>query len=85
MTWHDDDDGPSDDDLDRFGNEDNNDGWCPDCGEPCWDEAECCDACGNHIGGRVLSKPKVEHDLQHRFMIVVIVLVLIAFGLVFVL
>lgn len=85
MTWRDDDDGPSDDDIDRFGDDSNAEGWCPDCGASCWDEAEFCPACGAQIGGRVLGRPKVEHDLQRRFMVVVIVLVLVAFGLVFVL
>ncbi len=85
MTWRDEDDGPSDADLDRFGDDDRNEGWCPDCGATCWDAAEFCPDCGNHIGGRVLGKPKVEQDLQKRFIVVVVVLVLIAFSLVFVL
>ena len=73
--------GPSEADLERFGDDGDHEqlGYCPDCGAECWDEAECCPDCHAQIGGRVLGKPKVEHDLQRRFTVIVIVAVLIAF------
>ena len=40
---------------------------------------EFCPNCGAQIGGRVLGKPKVEHDLQRRFTVIVVLAVLIAF------
>lgn len=73
--------GPSEADLERFGDDGDHEqlGYCPECGVECWDGAECCPDCHAQIGGRVLGKPKVEHDLQRRFTVVVVVLVLIAF------
>jgi hypothetical protein len=79
VTWHDDDPNPSDDDLERFGDEGDPTGWCPDCGAECWDDAEQCPSCGNLIGGRVRHRPRLDRELQRRFTVVVVVLVLIAF------
>ncbi|MCH2135627.1 MAG: zinc ribbon domain-containing protein [Phycisphaerales bacterium] len=83
MTWSDPDEGPSEADLDRFGDDDNAGGFCPDCGAEVWDQAEFCQTCGGQIGGRVLGRPKVEHDLQRRLTVVVVVLVLVGFVLFF--
>ena len=73
--------GPSEADLEHFGDDGDHAqlGYCPECGVECWDEAEYCPDCSAPIGSRVLGKPKVEHDLQRRFTVVVVVLVLIAF------
>lgn len=83
MSWRDEDDGPSDADLDRFGDDGDQDGFCPQCGAACWDQAEFCPDCGAQIGGRVLGRSLIEHAFQRRLTVVVILVVLVAFVLVF--
>ncbi len=78
MTWRDDDDGPSPDDLVRFGDDADTTGYCPQCGGACYDDAPACSHCGATVD-RWLPRPKAGHDMQRRLGIVVVVLVLIAF------
>ncbi|MCH2138867.1 MAG: hypothetical protein MK074_07450 [Phycisphaerales bacterium] len=78
MMWRDDDEGPSADDLDRFGDDAGTTGYCPQCGGPCYDDAPVCPHCGVTVD-RLLPRPKAGHDMQRRFGVVVVVLVLIAF------
>ena len=48
------DEDPSDEDVDRFGDDS---GFCPDCGREVWDEAWQCPHCGAVIEGRILRDP----------------------------
>lgn len=73
------DEGPSDDDLDRFGGDT---GYCPKCGEEIWDAAEFCPTCGEHIGGEVSTRQPVEQGCRNRWFILIIITLLIAFLLV---
>lgn len=77
MIRYEDDEGPSDADLRRFG--ENGQAWCPECGEEVFDDADLCTACGAWITGSALRRPRAVQELHHRSRIVVIVLVLIAF------
>lgn len=73
------DEGPSEDDLKRFSGDD---GYCPECGEPTWDQAQFCPACGSQLDGQTLSRPPQEHEGRKNWIIIVSVIVLIAFFLV---
>ncbi len=72
------DEGPSPDDIDRFGGDDQ-EAYCPRCGAVVWDDAEFCPSCGDQIGGRTTSKPPVVREIQRRWMILVAIFVLISF------
>ncbi len=71
------DEGPSEEDLDRFNRDQS--GFCPECSAEVFDDAEYCTACGLQIGGRIANRPRVERDAQHRLTIIVIVLILLGF------
>lgn len=70
------DDGPSSEDLDRFGDDT---AFCPDCGAEIWDQAEICPKCHAYIAGNTSSRPPIERGLQQRWMTIVVVLVLLGF------
>jgi uncharacterized membrane protein YvbJ len=72
------DEGPSPEDIDRFGGEDQ-DAWCPNCGTQVWDDAEFCPSCGDQIGGQTQSRRPAERELRQRWIVVVAILVLIGF------
>ena len=69
------DEGPSDEDLARFGDDT---GFCPHCGEEVYDDAPACPHCGERLD-TVLRRSPVETALQRRLVVIVIVAVLIAF------
>jgi predicted amidophosphoribosyltransferase len=75
--------GPSDDDLNRFGNEGSQSGWCPDCDAEVYDEAEFCQECGNQISGRVLRRPRAATVFRKRMIILVTLVVIAVFFIVF--
>ena len=51
-TRRDEDEGPSDEDIDRFGEESPRlDARCPDCGTRVWSEADVCPKCYAFLGG----------------------------------
>ena len=74
MTYTD--DGPSNEDIERF---DSETGWCPECGAEVWDDATICQSCGDDISGKVLAWPRDQYLIHKRAMMVVLVVVLIAF------
>ncbi len=74
---------PSTEDITRFGDEGSQVGWCPECGEEVWDEAESCQACGEWIAGKILRRPPAAQAFQRRLMILITVVTLIAFILIF--
>jgi len=76
------DDGPSVDDLNRFGGDT---AYCPECGEKIWDQAEFCPRCRAHLGGHTVSQPPEAGAMQRRIVIAVTIALLIAFILYFVL
>ena len=71
------DDGPSDADLDRFNRDQY--GYCPDCSEQVYDDAEFCPSCGMQISGRISNKPRTQRDAQNRLTIIIVVLVVLGF------
>lgn len=75
------DEGPSLDDLNRFGGDT---AYCPECGEEIWDQAEFCPKCRAHLGGRTSSHPPEVSHFNRLFYIAVAIIALIAFVLVFV-
>lgn len=77
------DEGPSDADIERFGDAGDQGGWCPDCGAQVYDEAEFCPDCGNQIGGRVLRKPPAATEFHKRMIILITIVVLVVFFVVF--
>ena len=76
------DEGPSPEDIDRFGGDT---GYCPACGAEVWDQAPQCPSCGHWIEGKVGSRPPMEAWMRSRTMLFVVIIVIIAFVLVFVL
>jgi hypothetical protein len=74
---------PSTEDITRFGDDGSQVGWCPECGEDVWDEADSCPACGEWIAGTVLRRPPAAQAFQHRLMIIITVVTLIVFIFVF--
>ena len=60
--------GPSPQDLRRFGRET---AWCPDCGAETFDDAERCPRCGSWIGGGTLGRPPLEGWLARRWLVLV--------------
>jgi hypothetical protein len=73
------DEGPSPDDIDRFGD---SSGYCPDCGAEVWDDVEVCPVCGSPIGGQVLHRHPETDLARKRMIIVTVVATLIGFLLV---
>ena len=73
------DEGPSADDIRRFGGDDRS-GYCPDCSALIYDDADVCPSCGAYVHGQVLSRPPVDRHVQRRFTILVIIIVLIGFA-----
>ena len=71
------DEGPSSDDLDRFGGDAAH---CPECGAEIWDQAECCPSCNAYIVGGTLSKPPLEHWLKQRWVTVIAILLAVLFS-----
>ena len=69
------DEGPSDDDLAKFNQQE--DGYCPECGAVVYDDAEFCPECGMQIGGRVGNKPPVQKEIQNRLGFLIVILILI--------
>jgi hypothetical protein len=71
-TRHDDDrdEGPSDEDLARFGDET---GFCPDCGARVWDQADVCPVCFAYIGGETSRRPRAVS--AHRRIVVTLVVI----------
>jgi len=72
------DEGPSSEDLDRFGDDTAR---CPDCGAQVWDQAEVCPKCHAYIGGNTTTKMPIESWIHKRWAMLIIIALLIAFGL----
>jgi hypothetical protein len=70
------DEGPSAEDLDRFGGDT---GHCPSCGAEIWDQAEVCPECGEYIVGGTRSRPPLEDWFRRRWMLLIIAAVIVAF------
>ncbi len=70
------DEGPSPEDLERFGGETAH---CPRCGAEIWDQAEFCPDCGDQVGGQTTSRPPLEGWLRHRWLALIGLLALAAF------
>lgn len=69
------DDGPSDEDLERFGGET---ALCPRCGAEVWDEAPQCPECGEWIGGATTRHSPTQSWWSQRWIVVMIVVLIVA-------
>ena len=75
------DEGPSPEDIARFSDET---GYCPSCGAEVWDGLSMCPKCGDHmVGGPTRRRPS-DPGIQQRWIQLVVILVLLAFIIVFV-
>lgn len=63
------DEGPSAEDLDRFGSED---AYCPDCGAKIWDQADVCPSCYAYLGGDTSRHRPFERWWKRRWTILVV-------------
>ncbi len=79
------DEGPSAEDLERFGDDGSQTGFCPECGDEVWDATPSCPSCGAWIEGQVRRRPPEAEAFHRRAMWLGVVIVLIAFVFVFVL
>ena len=70
------DEGPSSQDLDRFGGDE---AYCPECGAEMWVEASVCPSCGTYVDGQVTGRRPGAHSLRRRWVILVTVVTLAAF------
>lgn len=68
------DEGPSPEDIARFSD---TQGYCPDCGEPVYDNAEVCPFCRSMIGGRVMSQRPLQTWFDARWKGVVVALTIL--------
>ena len=77
-SWQDDaiDEGPSDEDVERFSDES---AYCTACGATISDLATICPTCGASMPDGPSVHPPIVRDAQHRATVIVIVLVLLAF------
>ena len=75
------DEGPSPEDLERFGGDT---GRCPSCGEEVWDQADVCPSCGNYLGGRVDAHHPLERWWRGKWAVLIVGVLLAAMVLVFV-
>jgi len=66
------DEGPSDADLARFG--DDQTGYCPECGAEIWDDVSSCPSCGAWIQGDTRSRTPEEREARARFTRLLVVL-----------
>ena len=71
-----DDEGPSPDDLARFGSDT---AFCPECGDEVWDQAEFCPACGTQVGGHTVGGTRRRRWRRKRWLLVVGLIALLAF------
>ena len=76
------DEGPSLDDLNRFGGDT---AYCPECGEEIWDQAEFCPRCRAFLAGHTSSRPPEASAIQRRIIIAIAIIALAAFVLLYVL
>jgi hypothetical protein len=74
------DEDPLPEDIRRFGG-DHDTGFCPDCGAEVHDDADICPRCFAFISGQVTSKPPTQRWFRGRWRAFVVILVLLAFGL----
>lgn len=70
------DEGPSLDDLNRFGSDE---AFCPECGAEIYDQAEFCPHCKSPIGGNTLRRHPEAHAFQKRWIMLIAIIVLLAF------
>lgn len=70
------DEGPSLDDLNRFGSDE---GYCPECGNEIWDQAQACPSCGTYLAGHTSSRPPIEADWRRRWIVLVAIIAMLAF------
>jgi len=78
------DEGPSDADQERFGDDRARTGYCPDCNAEVFEDAEVCPRCFAFIGDQVQSSPKPRGRWSQQWKVVLVVLVsfaLIACGM----
>jgi hypothetical protein len=79
---HDFDEGPSDDDLARFGSDDT---LCPDCGARVWDQADICPKCFAFVGDGHARRSPIQQYMHQKMMLLIIIILLIAMMVVYVL
>ncbi len=76
------DEGPSEEDLRRFGDET---AYCPDCGAEVWDGADVCPKCFAYLGGDTSRHRPIDRWWRSRWKIVIVavlIIVLSGFGFV---
>lgn len=67
------DEGPSAEDIRRFGGED---AYCPDCGARVWDQADVCPTCYAYLGGDTSRHRPLERWWRGRWTLLVVLAVI---------
>jgi hypothetical protein len=68
------DEGPSDEDIERFGGET---ALCPDCGAPIWDSAEVCPKCYAYVGGDTGRETAAQAQFRQKSTLLLIIMLVI--------
>jgi uncharacterized membrane protein YvbJ len=68
---------PSQEDIERFSKDEM--GYCPNCGDEIWDDANHCNSCGEWVSGNTLHQDPVTRSVNKKLILMITVLVLIAF------
>ena len=71
------DEGPSSEDLDRFGGDGGDDAYCPHCGTQVYHDVGQCPSCGRLIEGGVLRRPPATAFWQHRTTQLTVILIVV--------
>jgi hypothetical protein len=69
------DEGPSPEDLERFGAETAH---CPHCGAEIWDQAEACPECHEYLVGGPSSRAPLHEWWRQRWIILVVIAAIVA-------
>lgn len=71
------DEGPSQEDIERFSEDET--GYCPNCGEEIWDDANRCNACDEWLHTGPSHQDRITRDLNKKLIVLISILVLIGF------
>ena len=71
------DEGPSPEDIERFGRGEET-GYCPACGAEIWDLVDFCPKCHESLPGGAARRPPLEEHFRRKWIVLVVILMAIA-------
>lgn len=70
------DEGPSPEDIDRFGGGDET-GYCPACGAEIWDLVDFCPKCRKALPSGPARRPPLEEHFRRKMLLLVVILMVV--------